>query len=203
MFLNKCGRARRLTTLRNENQAEYHFAYDPMNRLTEEVGFDNKRTAYQYNEAGVLIAQQEFALSDSQKLLRTTTLEHDEFGRLISQSVSNANGKDNSHTQYKTQTDYHYDRAGRLVRLSEANNTALFYYNALGQLVQQGIWQENGTLEQCAYEFDANGNRTKLTLPNNDEICYFYYGTGHLSAIKYNDKLITEIKRDARHQEIG
>lgn len=88
------------------------------------------------------------------------------------------------------------------MRLSEANNTALFYYNALGQLVQQDVWQENGTLEQCAYEFDANGNRTKLTLPNNDEIRYFYYGTGHLSAIKYNDKLITEIKRDARHQEI-
>ncbi|MGX2951704.1 hypothetical protein ACWIUA_12535, partial [Ursidibacter sp. B-7004-1] len=45
-------------------------------------------------------------------------------------------------------------------------------------------------------------NRTKLTLPNKDEISYLYYGSGHLSAIKYNDKLITEISRDRLHREI-
>ncbi|MEH8043881.1 hypothetical protein, partial [Gallibacterium anatis] len=29
-----------------------------------------------------------------------------------------------------------------------------------------------------------------------------YYGSGHLSAIKYNDKLISEISRDKLHREI-
>ncbi|WP_404800533.1 RHS repeat domain-containing protein [Avibacterium paragallinarum] len=54
-----------------------------------------------------------------------------------------------------------------------------------------------------SYQYDKNGNRTKLTLPNKDEIRYLYYGSGYLSAIKYNDSLITEISRDKLHQEIS
>ncbi|MFU2083466.1 hypothetical protein ACLQ9N_12885, partial [Gallibacterium anatis] len=38
---------------------------------------------------------------------------------------------------------------------------------------------------------------------NKDELRYLYYGSGYLSAIKYNDSLITEISRDKLHQEIS
>ena len=39
-------------------------------------------------------------------------------------------------------------------------------------------------------------------MPNKDEIHSLYYGSGHLSAIKYNDSLITEISRGKLHQEL-
>ena len=39
-------------------------------------------------------------------------------------------------------------------------------------------------------------------MPNKDEIHALYYGSGHLSAIKYNDSLITEISRGKLHQEL-
>ena len=40
-------------------------------------------------------------------------------------------------------------------------------------------------------------------MPNQSAINYHYYGSGHLSAIKYNDQLITEFSRDKLHREIS
>ena len=63
-------------------------------------------------------------------------------------------------------------------------------------------------IEEClngqavAYEYDANGNRLKTRLPSGDRLGYFYYGSGHLSGIKFNHQLITDIHRNALHQEI-
>ena len=63
-------------------------------------------------------------------------------------------------------------------------------------------------IEEClngqavAYEYDANGNRVKTRLPSGDSLGYFYYGSGHLSGIKFNHQLITDIHRNALHQEI-
>ncbi|WP_228063604.1 MULTISPECIES: RHS repeat-associated core domain-containing protein [unclassified Pasteurella] len=53
------------------------------------------------------------------------------------------------------------------------------------------------------YQYDKNGNRLKTLLPNQSAINYHYYGSGHLSAIKYNDQLITEFSRDKLHREIS
>ena len=53
------------------------------------------------------------------------------------------------------------------------------------------------------YRYDKNGNRLKTLLPNQSAINYHYYGSGHLSAIKYNDQLITEFSRDKLHREIS
>ncbi len=46
--------AGRLSTLINENNDSARFAYDVRDRLIEETGFDERRTAYQYNAAGEL-----------------------------------------------------------------------------------------------------------------------------------------------------
>ena len=40
-------------------------------------------------------------------------------------------------------------------------------------------------------------------LPSGDSIRYFYYGTGHLSGIKLNSQLISEMERDDLHREIS
>ncbi|MEJ9378736.1 RHS repeat domain-containing protein, partial [Gallibacterium anatis] len=83
----------------------------------------------------------------------------------------------------------------------------MFRYDKVGRLIEQRQWQMNDSglanSQVISYQYDKNGNRTKLTLPNKDELRYLYYGSGYLSAIKYNDNLITEISRDKLHQEIS
>ena len=38
----------RLVQLTNENLVTYRFDYDPMNHLNVEIGFDNRKTVYDY-----------------------------------------------------------------------------------------------------------------------------------------------------------
>ncbi|MFU2137970.1 hypothetical protein, partial [Gallibacterium anatis] len=80
-------------------------------------------------------------------------------------------------------------------------------FTQLDPITEQRQWQMNDSglanSQVISYQYDKNGNRTKLTLPNKDELRYLYYGSGYLSAIKYNDSLITEISRDKLHQEIS
>ncbi|MEH8046162.1 RHS domain-containing protein [Gallibacterium anatis] len=118
----------------------------------------------------------------------------------MQESIAQQNG-------LSAQTDYQYDELNRLTQLSDGQNTLLFRYDKVGRLIEQRQWQMNDSglanSQVISYQYDKNGNRTKLTLPNKDEIRYFYYGSGHLSAIKYNDSLITEISRDKLHQEIS
>ncbi|WP_340444557.1 RHS repeat domain-containing protein, partial [Gallibacterium anatis] len=111
----------------------------------------------------------------------------------MQESIAQQNG-------LSAQTDYQYDELNRLTQLSDGQNTLSFSYDKVGRLTEQRQWQMNDSgfvnSQVISYQYDKNGNRTKLTLPNKDEIRYFYYGSGHLSAIKYNDSLITEISRD-------
>ena len=44
-------KARRLVGLTNENGARYRFAYDVLDRLIAESGFDHKLTGYRYTPA--------------------------------------------------------------------------------------------------------------------------------------------------------
>ena len=170
-----------------------------MNRLTAEVGFDKGKTTYHYNEKGELTTQAYWGSNGSPQALRETHFKRDTLGRIVQESISQQNG-------LSAQTDYQYDGLGRITQLSDGENTQGFDYDKVGRLRQQRQYHlnANGMVESQAlhYHYDRNGNRTKLTLPNKDEISYLYYGSGHLSAIKYNDSLITEISRGKLHQEL-
>ncbi|MDX7989499.1 type IV secretion protein Rhs, partial [Xenorhabdus sp. 12] len=41
----------------------------------------------------------------------------------------------------------------------------------------------------------------ELTLPQGDTLRWLYYGSGHLSAIRHNQQMITEFERDNLHRE--
>ncbi|MDG6310869.1 RHS repeat-associated core domain-containing protein, partial [Glaesserella parasuis] len=198
-FQYEYDKARRLITLTNENQAGYHFEYDDMNRLTAEVGFDKGKTTYHYNEQGELTTQAYWGNNSSPKALREIHFKRDGLGRIVQESIAQQDG-------LSAQTDYQYDGLGRITQLSDGENTQGFDYDKVGRLVQQRQYRlnANGMVESQAlhHHYDKNGNRTKLTLPNKDEIHALYYGSGHLSAIKYNDSLITEISRGKLHQEL-
>ena len=174
----------------------YQFAYDEMNRLTAEIGFDKGKTTYHYNEQGELTTQAYWGSNGSPQVLRETHFKRDGLGRIIQESIAQQHG-------LSAQTHYQYDGLGRITQLSDGENTQGFDYDKVGRLVQQRQYRlnANGMVESQAlhYHYDKNGNRTKLTLPNKDEIHSLYYGSGHLSAIKYNDSLITEISRGKLH----
>ncbi len=61
--------ARRLSTLFNENGARYDFAYDPLDRLIEETGFDGRTTRYRYDPVGALAHKLELGCLDARQRL--------------------------------------------------------------------------------------------------------------------------------------
>ena len=106
-----------------------------------------------------------------------------------------------------SQTHYQYDGLNRLTQLTDGQNTLSFSYDKVGRLTEQRQWQMNDSgfanSQVIGYRYDKNGNRLKTLLPNQSAINYHYYGSGHLSAIKYNDRLITEFSLDKLHREIS
>ncbi len=94
-------------------------------------------------------------------------------------------------------TRYHVDVNGQLTQIACGGQHIDFRYDATGRLIEEAHGDK-----KIAYEYDANGNRLKTRLPSGDSLGYFYYGSGHLSGIKFNHQLITDIHRNALHQEI-
>ena len=188
--------ARRLVQLTNENFVTYRFDYDPMNRLIAEIGFDNCKTVYHYNEKGELATQQEFGTDNHKQVLRTTEFQRDKLGRVIAEQIQQFDGQ----TQ---QTSYHYDQLGRLSQLEDEQTTIHFTYDNVGRVIKHHLSDKDNHSQVMRYTYDANGNRLKTTLPNGEQIDYHYYGSGHLSAIKFNDRLISDITRDKLHREVS
>ncbi|RJK69192.1 hypothetical protein CMV60_01155 [Serratia marcescens] len=58
----------------------------------------------------------------------------------------------------------------------------------------------NGELQ---YQWDALANLQALTLPQGDRLQWLYYGSGHASAIKFNQQVVSEFTRDRLHRETG
>ena len=95
-------------------------------------------------------------------------------------------------------TRYHVDVNGQMTQVACTGQHIDFRYDATGRLIEECL---NG--QAIAYEYDANGNRLKTRLPSGDSLGYFYYGSGHLSGIKLNSQLISEMERDELHREIS
>ena len=154
-------KARRLVGLTNENGARYRFAYDVLDRLIAESGFDHKLTGYRYNAGNERVEQRKFGddaslaaklmaqlggqpvpkkdtspLSDdldSQNPLRVTEFKRDILGRLI-----HTLARDNDRVQ---ETAYQYDLDGNLVRAANSHSITCFDYNENGRLIAQHQWK--------------------------------------------------------------
>lgn len=77
----------------------------------------------------------------------------------------------------KQQLEYSYDPAGQL--LSETNSAGLLQYR-----------------------YDELGNLQTLTLPDQRNLNYLYYGSGHLHQINLDGRVISDFERDAVHDEV-
>ncbi len=61
-----------------------------------------------------------------------------------------------------------------------------------------------GTLGRYAWHhaYDALGNRTDSRMPGGRHVQWLYYGSGHLHQIRVDGHVLSDIERDALHQEI-
>ena len=83
-----------------------------------------------------------------------------------------------------------------------------FAYDPLSRLVEEV--QEHlapdgaGTLGRYAWRhaYDALGNRTDSRMPGGRHVQWLYYGSGHLHQIRVDGHVLSDIERDALHQEI-
>ncbi len=108
------------------------------------------------------------------------------------------------------QTRYDYTAAGQLASVAqhlplgenqwsrEAEQALTFAYDALGR-VTRGAGEQGG----LAWEYDALGNRTSVTLPDGRELKQFYYGSGHLLSIALDKLPVSDFTRDTLHREMS
>ncbi len=188
-----------LLRLENGNGGAYRFSYDATGHLLSETRPDNTRRQQLWDERGFLSSVQEQGQPSSNGDIPSHSqhFSYDDSGQLIARRHLQA--------EYR----YHYDQAGRLVRLQRmptaAGNTlgieadeVVFTLDAAGRLLGESAI--NGEL---AYQWDAIGNLTHLTLPGGQQLAWLYYGSGHASAIRFNQQLVSEFTRDRLHRETG
>ncbi|WP_230203850.1 RHS repeat-associated core domain-containing protein, partial [Serratia marcescens] len=160
---------------------------------------DDTRHYYRYGAAGLLEEHREVGLPGSAGELtqREKRFRFDEAGQLVWRGNASA------------EWHYRFDAMGRLRelnRLPTVSGAALgiepdsvqMRYDAAGRLLgEQGV---NGELQ---YQWDALANLQALTLPQGDRLQWLYYGSGHASAIKFNQQVVSEFTRDRLHRETG
>lgn len=74
---------------------------------------------------------------------------------------------------------------------------AQFTYDAAGQLLT-----EKGDAPLLEYSYDPLGNLDALRMPYGGGLQWLRYGSGHVSAIKFNQQMVTEFSRNAVYQEV-
>ncbi|MDC2825538.1 type VI secretion system tip protein TssI/VgrG [Rodentibacter pneumotropicus] len=185
--------AGRLVGLTNENHATYRFVYDELDRVIWAKGFDDKLTQYEYDRQGNLMRRMDYGVTErgerNKAAIRIAEFRYDSLGQLTEEVIRQG---ESTH-----QTRFRFDLNGRMSAVESGGQQIDFRYDAIGRLVEES---QGG--KRLAYDYDGNGNRLKTSLPSGDSIGYFYYGTGHLSGIKLNHQLISEMARDNLHREI-
>ena len=154
-------------------------------------------TRHYYDAAGRARAQT-FAHDHPQAI--THYYQRDPLGRLTSRITPD------------TQTRFHYTTNGQLANVSrylaEADDDQLddslsFSYDKLGRRIGEQHQTQQRPATQLAWQYDALGNCTALTLPDGRQIRQHYYGSGHLLSLAVDKRVVSEFTRDALHREIS
>ncbi|CND85328.1 RHS/YD repeat-containing protein [Yersinia nurmii] len=187
----------RLLSLDNDNGGVYRFTRDAEGRLLDEQRPDDTRYGYAYDADGQMstVTQRGTANDEGQRPEKPSQLVYDAAGRVIERQTQTERG------------EYQWDVMGNLLSASRTPteqgeklgiqpNTVTFERDKLGRVVSE----HNGA-EALTYQYDALGNLTTLGLPNDDQFQYLHYGSGHVTAIRFNDQIVSEFERDALHRE--
>ncbi|QLO97248.1 RHS domain-containing protein [Enterobacter hormaechei] len=83
------------------------------------------------------------------------------------------------------------------VALGIESDEIAYRHDAAGRVLS-----ESGIHGAVGYEWDALSNLTGLTLPGEQKLAWLHYGSGHVSAIRFGQQLVTEFTRDRLHREV-
>ncbi len=83
------------------------------------------------------------------------------------------------------------------VALGIESDEIVYQHDAAGRVLS-----ESGIHGAVGYEWDALSNLTSLTLPGEQKLAWLHYGSGHVSAIRFGQQLVTEFTRDRLHREV-
>ncbi|MEH3398242.1 PAAR domain-containing protein [Enterobacter cloacae] len=187
-----------LLRLDNGNGAEYRFTYDAVGRPLSETRPDETVRHMEWDARGFLCALEENGrpVADGGIARRVQQFSYDDSGLLI--------GRTQRHAEYR----YVRDLSGQITRIRRtptAEGVALgiesdeiaYRHDAAGRVLS-----ESGINGAVGYEWDALSNLTGLTLPGEQKLAWLHYGSGHVSAIRFGQQLVTEFTRDRLHREV-
>ena len=83
------------------------------------------------------------------------------------------------------------------VALGIESDEIAYLHDAAGRVLS-----ESGINGEVGYEWDALSNLTGLILPGEQKLAWLHYGSGHVSAIRFGQQLVTEFTRDRLHREV-
>ncbi|TLP55079.1 MULTISPECIES: RHS repeat-associated core domain-containing protein [Pseudomonas] len=191
----------RLLQLTNENEESYRFGWDNLDRLIAQEDLDGSGRIYEYDVLDGVTSlthvpspHEQAPLSDNAPATRTASIRHDfkrdAVGRLLSKRTEDG------------VTVYSYDTADNLIAITFTDNQGEkqqlnYTFNANGQLLS-----ETNSAGLLQYHYDELGNLQTLVLPDQRELNYLYYGSGHLHQINLNGGVISDFERDAVHDEV-
>ncbi|WP_169823641.1 glycoside hydrolase domain-containing protein [Anaerobium acetethylicum] len=167
----------RMTTAVNPLNAASSVGYDQDGNMSSMTGPLGGATAYEYDSAGRLSAEK--SGSNVQK-----TYGYNESGLL---SVStNARGQ---------QTGYAYDKAGRVISITDAEGTTTFKYDANGNGTEKT--DSTGTVRKT---YDKLNRVSEKTDVNNKTIRYTYDAAGNLTVLTYPDQTSVTYSYDSENR---
>ncbi|WP_338807007.1 RHS domain-containing protein [Pseudomonas chlororaphis] len=213
--------AGRLTRLVNENDAQSRFAWDALDRLVLEEGFDGRLQRYEWDAAGQLTS----AHDGNAQVQASTRYRWDAAGRLA-ERIQPAT----AHAPAQTHR-YEWDAGGRMlaasVWLQEINEAAkvdaqlqsrielqrdlLGRVTAETQRLYRPVQAGQAPLPQpelefehtIAHQLDALGNRQGSSLQGVGDIAWLLYGSGHVHSLEHNGRSLIDFERDALHREVS
>ncbi|MES9971963.1 MAG: RHS repeat-associated core domain-containing protein [Candidatus Thiodiazotropha sp.] len=161
-----------LTSVTDPNGLTTTYAYDGLGNLLSQTSPDTGTTSYSYDEAGNRLTQ-----TDARGI--SVSYSYDALNRLTQVSYPDAS----------LNVSYDYDQGpngiGRLTRISDANGTTDYTYNAYGELTSQTRTSSDGIVTTYAYGYDAHGRLTSLTYPSGNIVHYAYDTHGQLADLTF------------------
>jgi RHS repeat-associated protein len=195
------------------------FCYDTANRLTSTIDPAQKTTSYEYNARSQMTALVD-AISQRYEFVydavgRTT---QNKRGTATMSFVYDTAGNRSQRTDYNGAiTNYTYDALNRLTTISYPDTTSATYgYDVLSRLTT--ATNPTGTVtigydnrsrvssvtdvfgQVVGYQYDANSNRTQLSLNSNLNATYQYDAINRLTQLTDNASLNTTFAYDATNK---
>ncbi|CAM7570999.1 hypothetical protein U9280_20960 [Escherichia coli] len=184
--------AGRITVLTNENGSQSTFRYDPVDRLTEQRGFDGRTQRYHYDLTGKLTQSEDEGL--------ITLWHYDASDRITRRTV---NGEPAEQWQYDD-----HGWLTEISHLSEGHRVAVHYgYDDKGRLTGERQTVENPETGEMLWEHETGHAYSEQGLATRQEpdglppVEWLTYGSGYLAGMKLGGTPLVEYTRDRLHRE--